>query len=383
MGKDICVLDVRSDAVTVATGSGSGKGIISISGIKSETYDGYGEGEWYNTASLEDAVVKAFNTLPSHGNFDVLYVGVPSAFCEFYADENLTALNEDSVITRNIADKAAARGLEVLNKTRNVIQHCALGYRVDGGDVVYNPVGMSGRTMTTYNSYLSCKKGFYDAVDRIASALNFAGTEYISSAHAEGLTLLDDSYRAGGEVLVDFGFLECSLAGVRGDGLQGLESVTTGSAIIAAELTERLDVDFYSALSLLGQIDLTDDFEQVSFYSLPKDGDVLKYRASDINEIVRSCLREVAGEINNVFDNVADAQSIRRIFATGNAFFNMKGAIKYLAKSMGRAITPLAPNVPGYDKPEYSSLISVMRQAHLRKSERSFFSKFINRLRRV
>ena len=142
-------------------------------------------------------------------------------------------------------------------------------------------------------------------------------------------------------------------------------------------------MDFYSALSLLGQIDLTDDFEQVSFYSLPKDGDVLKYRASDINEIVRSCLREVAGEINNVFDNVADAQSTRRIFATGNAFFNMKGAIKYLAKSMGRAITPLAPNVPGYDKPEYSSLISVMRQAHLRKSERSFFSKFINRLRRV
>ena len=142
-------------------------------------------------------------------------------------------------------------------------------------------------------------------------------------------------------------------------------------------------MDFYSALSLLGQIDLTDEYEQLNFYSLPKDGDVLKYRASDINEIVRGCLREVAGDLNAVFDNVADSQSTRRIFATGNAFFNMKGAIKYLAKSMGRAITPLAPNVPGYDKPEYSSLISVMRQAHLKRSEKSLFSKLINKLRRV
>ena len=383
MGKDICVLDVRSDAVTVAVGSGAGKGIVSVAGLQSEPYDGYGEGEWYNTASLEDAIVKAYHKLPSHGYFDTLYVGVPSAFCEFYADENVTVLNEDSVITRNIADKAASRGLDVLKRTRNVIQHCALGYRVDGGELVSDPVGMAGRTMTTYNSYLSCKKSFYDAIDRIASALDFPQTEYISAAHAEGLTLLDDSYRLGGEVLVDFGFLECSLAGVRGEGLQGLESVTTGSAIVAAELTERLDVDFYSALSLLGQIDLTDDFEQVSFYSLPKDGDVLKYRAAEINEIIRSCLREVANELNSVFDNVADSQSTRRIFATGNAFFNMKGAIKYLAKSMGRAITPLAPNVPGYDKPEYSSLVSVLRQAHLKRNENSLFSKFINKLRRV
>lgn len=377
------MLDVRSDAVTIAVGTGSGKGIVSISGMSSELYDGYGEGDWYNTASLEDAVIKAYNKLPSHGSIDELWVGVPSAFCEFYADENVTVLNEDSVITRNLADKSAARGLEVLKKTRNVIQHCALGYRIDGGEVVSDPVGLTGRTMTTYNSYISCRKGFTDAIGKIADALNFSYAEYISSAHAQGLTLLDDSYRAGGEVLVDLGFLECSLAGVRGEGLQGLESVTTGSAIVAAELTERLDVDFYSALSLLGQIDLTDEYEQLNFYSLPKDGDVLKYRASDINEIVRGCLREVAGDLNAVFDNVADSQSTRRIFATGNAFFNMKGAIKYLAKSMGRAITPLAPNVPGYDKPEYSSLISVMRQAHLKRSEKSLFSKFINKLRRV
>ena len=383
MGKDVCVLDVRSNAVTMAFGSGSGRGMVGLDGMTSENYDGYFDGQWLNTASLEDAVVKAYNKLPSHGSIDELWVGVPSAFCEFYADENVTVLNEDSVITRNLADKSAARGLEVLKKTRNVIQHCALGYRIDGGEVVSDPVGLTGRTMTTYNSYISCRKGFTDAIGKIADALNFSDTEYISSAHAQGLTLLDDSYRAGGEVLVDLGFLECSLAGVRGEGLQGLESVTTGSAIVAAELTERLDVDFYSALSLLGQIDLTDEFEQLNFYSLPKDGDVLKYRASDINEIIRGCLREVASDLNAVFDNVADSQSTRRIFATGNAFFNMKGAIKYLAKSMGRAITPLAPNVPGYDKPEYSSLISVMRQAHLKRSEKSLFSKFINKLRRV
>lgn len=383
MGKDICVLDIRSNTVTVAFGSAAGKGIVDIAGMTVENYDGYFDGQWLNTASLEDAVIKAYSKLPSHGSFDVLYTGVPAAFCDFYAEVDMTAINEDSVITRSIADKAGRRGLEAIQKTRNVIEHCPIGYRVDGGEVIFNPVGVSGKTLETYNTYISCKPGFSAAVDKLTAALGIPDTEYIPTMYAEAMTLMDYSYRAGGEVLADFGFLECSLAGVRGEGLQGLTSLTGGSAVVAADLTDSLDVDFYSALSLLGQIDLTNEFEQVTYYSVPKDGEVLKYRASEINDIVKSSLREQAVKLSQALSEVADEESTRRIFATGDAFFNIKGAIKYLAKSMGKAITPLAPNVPGYDKTQYSSLVSLLRQAQLKRNESGLFSRFINKLRRV
>ena len=50
---------------------------------------------------------------------------------------------------------------------------------------------------------------------------------------------------------------------------------------------------------------------------------------------------------------------------------------------MGKAVTPLAPNLPGYDRTEYSSLISLLRQAQLRQSDKGLLSRMINKLRRV
>ena len=377
------MLDVRSDAVTAAFGSAAGKGLVNVSGTAREGYDGYFDGQWLNTASLEDAVSKAYNRLPAHGNFSTLYVGVPAAFCDFYADVNVTAIGEGTVVTGHMAEMSRRRGLEALRKSSDVIQHAAIAYRIDGREPVFDPVGMSGKSMETYNTYISCKPGFSAAIGRIASALGFEEAEYIPVMYAEALTLMDHSYRFGGEVLADLGFLECSLAGVRGEGLQGIHSFTGGTAVIAAELTDRLDIDFDAAQTLLGQINLSDEFEQVTFYSVPKDGDVLKYGAQQINEVVRGCLREIAYKMNGALSQVTDESTCRRIFATGDAFFNIRGAIKYLAKSMGRAITPLAPNVPGYDRPENSSLVSLMRQAQLKQSDKGFFSRIVNKLRRV
>lgn len=383
MGKDICVLDVRSDSVTVATGNCTGKGIINFSGMSVEEYEGYFDGEWLNASSLEDAVVKAYTKLPAAKGFDVLYVGVPAAFCDFYADVNVTDISESTVITSRTLGDIAHHGLAAVRRTRDVIQHCALGYKVDGGDIIFNPAGMEGRRLETYMTYISCRSVFRSVIEKLLPAMHIRRAVYIPVMHAQAMTLLDYSYRTSGEVLIDLGYLECGIAGVRGEGLQGLASATTGSAVVAAELTEQLDIDFYSALSLFGQLDLTNEFEQVSFYSVPKNGDVFKYRASQINDIVKSCLREVAYKLNEAITQVADADACKRVFVTGDAFFDIKGAIKYLAKSMGRAVTPLSPNVPRYDKTQYSSLVALMRQAHVAESENGFIGRVINRLRRV
>ena len=41
MAKELCVLDVRSNTVTLATGECSNKGLINITGIATEEYEGY------------------------------------------------------------------------------------------------------------------------------------------------------------------------------------------------------------------------------------------------------------------------------------------------------------------------------------------------------
>ncbi|MDE5618701.1 MAG: hypothetical protein K2I79_04365, partial [Clostridia bacterium] len=86
---------------------------------------------------------------------------------------------------------------------------------------------------------------------------------------------------------------------------------------------------------------------------------------------------------SGIVDEISDDEDCKRVFATGDALFNIRGAIRYLAKCMGKTITPLAPNVPEYDRMRYSSVIALMRQAQIRKSEAGYLSRLINKFRRV
>ncbi len=384
MAKELCVLDVRSNTVTLATGECSNKGLINITGIATEEYEGYFDGQWLNSSSFEDAVSKAYHPLSPREGHDVLYVGVPSAFCSFYGDVYYDKINESSVITSKLIDSIAERGKLETGNSYDIILKCALGYKVDGGEAVTDPIGMSGNRLESFMSYIMCHKSFAMIVKNILPVTESAKAEYICSAHAQAMTLLDPSYRSSGEIFLDLGFLECGVAGVRGDGLQGLESVTTGAAVIAADLTESLGVDIYSAMSLFGQIDLMSDYDDGSFYSVPQDdGKVLQYRSSEINEVVRNSIKNIAAKISDVLGAVADDEACKRIFATGDAIFNIRGAIKYMAKCLDKTITPLSPNVLGYDDMRYSSLISLMRQAQIRKSESGLFNRIISKFRRA
>ena len=126
------------------------------------------------------------------------------------------------------------------------------------------------------------------------------------------------------------------------------------------------------------------DYDDGSFYSVPKDdGKVLQYRSSEINEVVRNSIKNIAAKISDVLGAVADDEACKRIFATGDAIFNIRGAIKYMAKCLDKTITPLSPNVLGYDDMRYSSLISLMRQAQIRKSESGLFNRIISKFRRA
>ena len=383
MAKELCILDVRSNTITLATGECSNKGLINITGRVKEEYEGYFDGEWLNTSSLEEAVGKAYHKLQPKFKHSEIYVSVPASFCNFYGNVVTSKLSEESVITSKTLSDIALKGGIVTGDTERTIHRNALGYRIDGTDVVCDPVGMSGSVLKAFLSQITCNKSFCSAIENILHAVESERAEYICSMYAQSMTLLDQSYRTSGELLLDLGYLECSVAGVRGEGLYGLESATTGAAVIASDLTECLDVDIYSALTLFGQIDLDADYDSEFVYNLPKDGEVLQYRAADINGVVRQSIKSIADRLSGIVDEISDDEDCKRVFATGDALFNIRGAIRYLAKCMGKTITPLAPNVPEYDRMRYSSVIALMRQAQIRKSEAGYLSRLINKFRRV
>ena len=214
MAKELCVLDVRSNTVTLATGECSNKGLINITGIATEEYEGYFDGQWLNSSTFEDAVSKAYHHLPPHLGHEVLYVSVPSAFCRFYGDVFYDKISESSVITAKLLDSIAERGTLTAGISYDIIQKCALGYKVDGGEAVTDPIGMSGGRLESFLSYIMCHKSFATVINNILPATESSRAEYICSAHAQAMTLLDPSYRSSGEIFVDLGFLECRWAGV-------------------------------------------------------------------------------------------------------------------------------------------------------------------------
>ena len=114
--KDVAVLDVGSEKLTVYVGERTVNGTFNIKGTGEALYEGFKGGEWLDPNGLFDAVEKACTgAMRGLGTkFRKLYVGVPGEFTAVVTKEVGFALDK----TRKIRDC----DLDELFKTGDVIE---------------------------------------------------------------------------------------------------------------------------------------------------------------------------------------------------------------------------------------------------------------------
>lgn len=382
---DVAVLDIGSKKISVMIGSKSEKGVYNIKGFGSCYYSGFSGGRWFNPDDVRNTVGKALRIAEAESGVKVkkLYVGVPSEFIALVVKEVVFARARAQRITDADLTALFEQGDTYKNHSRyTTIGNFAVYYTLDDKTRRYlEPRGLEAYKITALVSYVLCERSFTTFFEEIAKDLHLKEVEYVSSAWAEGMSLLSEDKRYRRQLLVDVGYITSSVAVVQGDGLVNLTSFSLGGGHIASDISMMFDVPFSAAEEVKNKIDLSLAYDESSYYEAGENG---KYRFSalDVNEIAKSRLDTIVEFINeSIAQSGFECNAHCPVYLTGNGVTSVRGAKEYMSQVLKKPIDVIAPDVPCYNKPKFSSTIALLDVAsELNAQELTGFNKILQNL---
>ena len=347
----------------------AGRGInetFKVKGYKEVEYDGFFEGKFLNPERLPvicEQIVRDFELQTEQ--IDKMYIGVPAEFSSVtVVEESINLGNRRKVRKNDIDSLFYLAGEKSKSGEVEVVSVSPLSFTLDGLSSL-DPVGESGATVSAKLSIIYVNREFIEMFNSIAAGLNFETVEYISEPLAQAQYIIPKEKREDFALLVDGGDLTTSVAFIKGDGLNGLSSVSRGGGFITNDLAEAFELTMSEADRLKRQIVLSIKGDQHDFYELSTDeGKTTKISLNFANEVVAYRIEELAEVIAKLLQmNSSQFDSYIPIYLTGGGIAKIKGGRDYLAKCLGRNINYGTPSVPGKEKTEFASIYSLVDKA--------------------
>ena len=167
--------------------------------------------------------------------------------------------------------------------------------------------------------------------------------------------------------MLDFGFLTTSVSVLYGDGIVHEETFDCGVATILVALMQQLGVEYSIAEEILFSANisggaLSEDLRWTT------DQDDRSFLVAEINEIIKCSLDILCEGVDDFFsryykDKTAPVLMANPISITGEGISAFKGAAEHISKRLNRMTEIVAPGLPYYDKPTFSSRISLLNMA--------------------
>lgn len=361
---DVAVLDIGSKKISVMIGNKTPKGVFNVKGFGSCYYSGFSGGKWFNVQDLKSAVGKALHVAEAESGVKTkkLYIGVPSEFIAIVVKEVVLARGRAQRITDADVTELFEQGDTYKNHSRyTTIGNFAIYYTLDDKTRRFvEPRGIEAYKITGLVSYVLCERSFTSLFENIAKDLHLKEVEYVSSIWAEGMSLLSEDKRYRRQLIADVGYITSSVAVVQGDGLVSLTSFSLGGGHVASDIAMMFEVPFSAAEEVKDKIDLSLAYDETSYYEAGENG---KYRFSalDVNEIAKSRLDTIAEFISeSIAQSGFECNAHCPVYLTGNGVTTIRGAKEYLSQVLKKPIEIIAPDVPCYNKPKFSSTIALL-----------------------
>lgn len=368
MGKEdfVLVFDIGSSKIRAVK---AGRGLNNTFNIKSEKtveYDGFYEGEFLKQEKLSyvfEQILGEFDIASSRLN--KVFISVPAEFSSARTTEVTVHLGDRRKIKKADVDSLFyMAGEKAKNADVEVVSINPIYYLLDDGRYTVEPVGENALSITAKMSIIYADRKYIDLFNSIISTFDFARVEYISDALAQALFVIPKEKREDVALLVDVGDLTTSIAFAKGEGLIGLTSFARGGGFITNDLSEALDISMTEAERLKKQIVLSLKGKQNDFYELTSDiGKTVKIPLSLANEVAGYRIDELAQVISKCAQMWTNEYAYLPIYLTGAGISKIKGGRDYLAKCLGRNVNYGQPPLPGKDKPELSSIYSLINEA--------------------
>lgn len=373
--KFVLVFDIGSSKLRAMYAGRGLNDTFNIKGYKEISYDGFYQGEFIRQEKISllfEGVIKEFDLEPS--KMDKIYIGVPAEFSSVKrTDVTINFGNRRKVKPSDIDSLYYMASEKAKNLNVEVVSVNPISYILDDGRMTLEPVGENAVSITANLSIIYVDRKFIELFNAIVGGLDFDSVEYISEPLSQALFVIPKEKREDLTLLLDVGDLSTSISFVKGEGLYALTSFSRGGGFITNDLAEAFDISMDEADLLKHQIVLSLKGKQSDFYELPTEGGKLaKIPLNAANEVVSYRIDEMAEVISKCVQlNTRERLLYLPIYLTGAGLSKIKGGRDYLAKCLGRNISYGRPPLPGKDKPELSSILSLVNSALISQESKS------------
>ncbi|MDR3263004.1 MAG: pilus assembly protein PilM [Clostridiales bacterium] len=356
---EIAVLDIGSEKIRAAVAEKNNRSNIFVRGVGEAEYSGFYNGEWLDPSEIRQAVVSAVNRAEASSGRTIkkIFIGVPSEFSYSVCKEPALYFGKQKKITNDEIALLFKKGDRFqdddLFETVNI---SPVYFLLTDNKRIIEPRGLMSEQLRALVSYVRCLRSFIEQFEAIFSALDIE-TEFVSSVWAEIMYLFEPEQRDHYILFADIGYITSSLAILRGDGILHLASFSLGGGNVTADISEVFSLPFGNAEKLKSGVDLTRSYDTginvADNIPLKALNDIVSARLEDFADIINACIKK----------STYDCPSHISLFLTGGGLSYIKGVKEFLSELTDRNIEIIAPNVPNFDKPHFSSLFGLINIA--------------------
>jgi len=382
----VAVLDIRSLNVTFLIGCKGVNGTFIECGNKSEKYGGYTTEGFLDEASFTSAVKKVVDSVRSTylGKIDEVSVSVPAPFLTLRTKGQSVSFPRRRKITGLEVEELFDKGLVDVLENGRCIRRSAMYFWLSDDRKYFDASALYGTYTSVLNGalcYYFVSEEFYSFLTELLRGLGFEKINFVPSGLAQAEYLLPKKIREGYAVLMDVGLMSSTTSIVYGNGVVKEYAVDCGEVWMIDDLMqyfkcsgEKAEEIFRNANISRGTPETEWEGSEGKRYSVREIKDIITRRLDMLTEPVHSFLQ--------VYDDDKTSGGVLNIplYITGEGVMHLSGLLEYVSSWLNHYAEIVSPEIPYYDKPTYSSLISLLNTAVEDKEESGFFKKLLNLL---
>ncbi|MBQ7913531.1 MAG: cell division FtsA domain-containing protein [Clostridia bacterium] len=368
----VAILDIRSGEVSFFLGAKGVNDTFVFSAGHTESYEGYCVGGFFDEASFRDAITCVVTSVKQNykGTIGRVYVSIPSPFVRVATKGHTLAFPSKRKISAQDVDALFESGLNELAVNGRCIRRSAM-YLTLGDNRKYfkaeDLYGVATDVLKGALCYYFVEDHFHRSIDTILKELQCDEACYVPSTLAQSLYLLPDKKREGYAFLLDIGFLTTSISVVYGNGIVHEESFNCGVATVLIALMQTFDVDYSMAEEILATSNISGGNVPKGVY-WSSEAEEKQISVQEINDCIKFSLDELCEKVDKFFavrylGKVDTIFTVNPISITGEGISRMKGVAEHISKRLNHLTEIVAPDLPYYDKPTFSSRIALLNDA--------------------
>ncbi len=381
--ESVAILDIGSGEVTFALGTKGVNGTFVFKDSHSEGYEGYFTDGFLEEASFRRAVETSVNAVRQNydGKLDKVCVGVPAPFVAVRTKGHTISFPSKRKITMQDVEALYDSGQNELFARGKCIYRSAMYFSLGDNRTYFTPESVCGASSNLVKGalcYYYISEELFAMLTELLEGVGFQSIRFAPVTQAQASYLLSEKQREGYAFLLDVGFLTTSISVVYGNGIVHEQSFDCGVGTVQVALMRELDVDYPLAVEILENANVSGGALDKELVWTAESG--AQFSVEKINDVIKCALDTICEGIEDFFhrhyeDRQAIAFTSNPLSVTGEGCTRIRGAAEHFSKRLNRLTEIVCPDLPYFDKPSFSSRISLLSEAAKKEKKPSLLQR--------